>query len=230
MARLRESLIIDEINFFEEPLGGNSFLTMKNMMYGLIAVLVGYKLIDSGKPVTELLGILLIAFLGFLIAYPKKSVGPESLLIGLMSYYLFGSSSSSKSKEELKQKKEELKRKKEEEKRRKMEEKLKKKEEMKKKKEEKSKKKEEKQQKSASQAQKYIRTEEKQQIIQSKSPAVSYADYIIIIIGIAVGAFGAILFHKELLILNIKEMIITMVMMIAGFSVSFERILEILIR
>ncbi|BFI75385.1 hypothetical protein [Sulfurisphaera ohwakuensis] len=227
MARLRESLIIDEISFIEEPLGGNNLLTMKNMFYGLAAMLIGYKLIYSGKPVAELLGILLIVFIGFLVAYPKKSLTPESLLIGMLAYYL-GFGSQTKSKEELRRKKIEEKKRKEE---------LKKKTGAKK-----------------STVPVIVNIINmlmsmlgRKRITNVKAPEepkpmltpqltrqkprklalqFTWLDYTIIAIGLASGVFGVIIFNKAFWSLDVREVYISMIIIVVGFSASIERVLE----
>ncbi|BAB66368.1 hypothetical protein STK_13130 [Sulfurisphaera tokodaii str. 7] len=223
MARLRESLIIDEISFFEEPLGGNQFLTMKNMFYGLFAMLVGYKLIYSGKPAAELIGVLLLLFIGFLVAYPKRSLTAESLLIGLISYYL-GFGQQTKNKEEMIRKK-----------------------------------KEERKKttvpiipnitsirnvlrgllgKTGQTGKSTLNVKAPKALTpqltaqKSRKLAINFSliDYIIVIIGIVSGTFGVIMFNKAFWSLNVNEVYIATVVIIVGFSVSIERILEKLVR
>lgn len=219
MARLRESLIIDEISFLEEPLGGNSLLTMKNVFYGLIGILVGYKLIYSGKPAAELLGILLLAFIGFLVAYPKKSLAAESLLIGMISYYILGTGQTTKQRENLKKKAKKAEKVKGETKARRpavpvipnimnilaLGRKTK--------------------------ASKPVLTVElTRQKTRKLTIKFTLLDYIIIIIGIASGVLGAIILNKAFWSLEVEEVYVSTAMVVAGFSASIERILEKLVR
>ena len=216
MARLRESLIIDEISFLEEQLGGNSLLTMKNVFYGLIGILVGYKLIYSGKPAAELLGILLLAFIGFLVAYPKKSLAAESLLIGMISYYILGTGQTTKQREDLKKKAKKAK----------------------------GETKTKTARRPAvpvipnilslgrkTKASKPVITPQlTRQKTRKLTIKFTLLDYIIIIIGIASGVLGAIILNKAFWSLEVKEVYVSTAMVVAGFSASIERILEKLVR
>ena len=217
MARLRESLIIDEISFLEEPLGGNSLLTMKNVFYGLIGILVGYKLIYSGKPAAELLGILLLAFIGFLVAYPKKSLAAESLLIGMISYYILGTGQTTKQRENPKKKVKKAKG----------------------------------ETKTArrpavpvipnimnilalgrkTKASKPMLTGELTRQKTRKLPLqFTWLDYAIIAIGLASGVLGIVMFNKAFWSLEVREVYVSAAMIVAGFSASIERVLELLRR
>jgi len=87
MARMRESLIIEELSFLDEKLGGNPLLTLRNMMYLMVGGLVSYKLIEGGGVKTAV-GVIIILFVLTLIAYPKRSLTLENIIIGVISYYL----------------------------------------------------------------------------------------------------------------------------------------------
>ncbi|MEM4114643.1 hypothetical protein AAGT10_14755 (plasmid) [Sulfolobus tengchongensis] len=104
MARIRESLIIEELSFLDEKLGGNSLLTLRNLMYFLFGGLIAYKLIEGGG-VKLVIGVIILLFVLALIVYPKRSLTLENILIGAISYYLEPQGEAAKKKEAKKQEK-----------------------------------------------------------------------------------------------------------------------------
>jgi hypothetical protein len=88
MARLRDALILDEISFLDERLGSNPILTIRNIFYFLGGGLIAYKLYSSDKVGLQVAGILIFVFILALILYPKKSTTLESILNGMISYFL----------------------------------------------------------------------------------------------------------------------------------------------
>lgn len=88
VARLRDAMIIDEMSFLDERLGGNPLATLRNIFYFMGGSMIAYRLYTTGKPGLQLAGILVLLFTLALILYPKKSLTLERLLVGMVSYLL----------------------------------------------------------------------------------------------------------------------------------------------
>ena len=181
MARLRDALILDEISFLDEKLGSNPILTMRNIFYLLGGGLMAYKLYNTDKVGLQLAGILIFIFVLALILYPKKSVTLESILVGMVSYFM-GFDNENVIREEKPTKRAQKKKNKEKE-----------------------------------------RKPKNKPVIKNSFKTLDYA---IIIPGIIAGLLGIILFRNSLHALNIKELYIGMILIVGGFSLSIERLLE----
>ena len=222
MARLREALILDEISFLDERLGSNPLLTIRNIFYFLGGGLIAYKLFESGRAGLQLIGILIFAFTVALILYPRKSTTLESVIIGMLSYFL-GFDVTTEKKGPAKK------------------EKAKKAEKVK----------GETKTKTArrpavpvipnimnilalgrkTKASKPMLTGELTRQKTRKLPLqFTWLDYAIIAIGLASGVLGIVMFNKAFWSLEVREVYVSAVMIVAGFSASIERVLELLRR